>query len=114
MLTDYRSNRNYKFPHTITRWRPIDTDKYGQQTYSVETFPARYQLTNRLYVDEFGNNQRAKGLVYTMGDDLDLKDVVALGDYINETSPVNGAFEIKVKRIHSNLRGTRTEYRYIF
>jgi len=111
--SDYRSTRSYQFPQRITRWRPTGTDMYGRASYSVESFPARFQQTNRLYVDEFGNNQRSRGIVYTMGDDLDLKDVIALGDHTDE-SPIAGAFEIKVKRIHSNQRGTRTEFRYIF
>ena len=114
MLYDYRSPKDYQFPHTITRWRKEgEEDMFGRSSYSVETLKCRFQETERTYVNEFGNDVRSRGLLYTAGNDLERGDLVILGEYADE-EPVAGAFEIKIKRVHTNQKGTRTEFRYVF
>lgn len=104
-----------QLPQTLTRWRSGGKDKYGQPTgYIIEVIPCRYEEANRLYVREDGQHERSRATIYTGSDSLDLGDMVAVGDHSSSSTPIGGSFEIKNKRITTNQRGTRTEYRYIF
>lgn len=107
--------RDYQFPHTLTRWREDGpADMYGQKGWTVKVVKCRYQQTERLYINEDGNHVRSRATVYTFEDELELGDQVIQGDYGSESEPVSGSYEIKVKRVTTNQRGTRTEHRYIF
>ena len=108
-----RSHRDYQFPHTITRWRKAGVpDLTGQQPWEREVLKCRFQAVNRLYVREDGENAQSMSYVYTNGDLLKIDDRVALGEY-TETVPVAQAYPIMQRRVISNMRNTRREYRYI-
>ena len=113
-LYTYRSTRLYQFPHEITRWIKGDTDMYGKPTYTNEVLQCRYQLTERTYVNEAGQHERSRGVIYTPGYDLRRGDLVTYGDVSSESEPPEGSYEIKIERVHSNQKGTRVEFRYLF
>jgi len=106
--------RDYQLPHTLTRWRSDGvTDIYGQTGYSVAVLKCRFTEINKLYVDDEGQERRSEARVYTSGDDLAIGDAIVQGDYSNASEPVSGAYRVKNRRVSTNQRGTRTEYRYI-
>lgn len=110
-----RSHRGYQFPQTITVWRQDGIpDVTGQRGWTRFVIKARYQAVNRIYVREDGENQRSLAYVYTKEDSLKLGDRVALGEFADTTpTTVKGAYDIKQRRVITNMRGTRSEYRYI-
>ena len=106
--------RSYQLPHVLTYWKKTDdTDLYGKPVYVVGTKPCRYQSANRIYVNEYGQNQRSLAYVYTDDDYLSIGDIVIRGDFSSSPTPVPNAFEIKTERHTSNQRGDRQEHRYI-
>lgn len=108
-------NRGYMFPHTVTVWRKSgEADVYGKYSYNVFTLKCRFEQSERLYINEYGQHQRANGYVFTKNDDILRGDIVIMGKYNNSDEPVDGAFEIKMERHISNIRGTKTEHRYTF
>lgn len=109
------SYRTYQFPHTVTVWRPIDDpDVFGKSCYDVFSVPCRFEERERLYTNEFGQHERANGVVYTQTRLLKKGDLVAFGDYQYERFPIADTYEIKNERHISNMRGTKTEHRYTF
>ena len=110
----FRSTRLYQFPHEITRWIKGDTDMYGKPSYTNEILKCRFQLTERTYVNEDGQHERSRGVIYTPGYDLRRGDLITYGDSSDELEPPAGSYEIKIERVHSNQKGTRVEFRYLF
>lgn len=110
-----RSHRDYQFPQTITVWRQDGIpDVTGQRGWTRRVLKARYQSVNRLYVREDGESVRSLAYVYTKEDSLQIGDRVALGEFTNSSpSTVKGAYDIKQRRVITNMRGTRSEFRYI-
>lgn len=107
-------DRGYKTPHIITIWTQLgEPDLYGKFQYEVKTAKCRYEQSDRLYTNEFGQMVRANSIVYAYEDITKKGDLVIKGDFRYSESPVDGAFEVKQRREVTNLRGTRTEYRYI-
>ena len=107
-------NRDYKFPQEVTYWRKSGSpDMYGRDTYIVGKVKCRWEETSRQYLNEFGEHTRSNAYVYTIGDDLVVGDVVMQGDYTTNTTPISGSYPVRRRRAITNLRGTKTEYRYI-
>lgn len=105
---------SYKEPHTITIWTRSDTtDIHGRAVYTVDTDTCRYEESSRLYVNEFGQNVRANSIIYSVRDILKKGQLVIRGDFSSTLVPVDGAYEVKQRRAVTNLRGTKTEFRYI-
>lgn len=108
-------NRDYKFPHLVTIWRPIGVrDMFNQfEGFEVTVKKCRYEPSFRLYTNEAGQHIRSNAYVYTINADIKLGDIVIKGDHSYSDTPVDGAFEVKQDISSSNLRGDRTEYKYI-
>ena len=107
--------REYQYPHQITVWRKQGDDRslHNESTYDTFIVKCRYQEAFRLYVNEFGQNVRSRAYVYTMGNDLEMGDIIIEGDFRTESSPVAGAFEVKQRKRLQNQRGDRVSFRYI-
>lgn len=108
-------SRDYKFPHTATVWRSDGTrDIHGRPLRQVFTIKCRYEEHDREYINEAGEHQRSNAYIYVKKiDDLQIGDVVIRGDFSDQESPVERSFPVRRRRVISNLRGTREEYRYV-
>ncbi len=56
---------------------------------------------------------RSNAVIYTENGEVKMGDLVVKGDFSYSETPVDYAFEVKQDISTDNLRGTKTEYKYI-
>lgn len=102
-----------KHPDTITYWKNGGVDYMGQPAWNGPHIDkVRWEDEQRLYLNDNGVEQRGRSVIYAAKDILEIGDYVFLGSSTN-LSPPNGSWEVKQPRVVRNLRGTKTEHRYI-
>ena len=102
-----------KHPHTMTYWKKGELDRHNQPQWDGPfTSKCRWEDSQRLFYTEDGHQSRGQSTVYTPENILTTGDKIYFGKVDSEEPPAD-SYEVKRPRAISNLRGTRTEYRYI-
>ncbi len=106
-------SRAYRYNILITYWNVLSVNRYGQPVYSTpKEAKVRWEDRQRLFLTENGREVRGNSIVYAE------TGILQTGDYVFKGSstalaPPTGSFEVKQPRQVQNLRGTKTEFRYI-
>lgn len=103
---------NRKHPHRITYWKKGLIDRHGVPSWDGPyTAYVRWEDSDRVYWTENGREIRGRSFIYAD------EDILTNGDYAIFAvscleSPPNASYEVKMVRRITNIRGTKTEYRY--
>lgn len=105
--------RGYKYPHKVTVWRKSDeSDLYGNTSWLTPmVVDCRFQEGGRIVSGETGVVSRAAFVVYTQSDIIRKDDWLEYG-VVDSAEPTEDAYPVKQRRRTTNLRNTRTEFRY--
>lgn len=107
------SNKHHDW---ATVWVPASLDIYGSPTFSPPIqVECRWQEGERRYITENGTEARGRHTVYidpSNESSIPNGSYLARGQYADLT-PISGSWEIKQRRLHKNLSGTKSEFRLI-
>lgn len=101
---------DHKHPNKATIWRKGALDYNGNVAFSApDHIYVRWEYENRLILTEDGRTEQGRATVYFPEDNYDIGDYIAQ-EHLTDTTPGQGAYEIRNKEATPNLSGTKYEY----
>jgi hypothetical protein len=105
-----------KHHHWATIWVPASIDIYGSPTFGTPLkVKCRWEEGDRKYITENGTEAKGRNTIYM---NPSYQEYITDGAYLfkgesSASSPPPGSWELKQKRVITNLSGTKSELRII-